>query len=479
MAELVEQGLDLVQAEQGRRVVGGGGEVADQVDHGVDLDPRRTVLAAEPAAPGALALALARVVVHVDHRGVRSVGLEDLEDLGVGVRPGHVLERLEGQTVEPVGDVEDAVADVAELEVGPQLVVVEVVLGLAQLLGVVPPVPRCELESAALGVDDGLHLGDLALGHRQRGVPQPVEQRVDVVGRSGHPGLERVVGEGLVAEQLRLLDAERDDLGDHRLVVELVVLVAADRVGGVELPPQIAVVGVGQKRQHARLVGREDPGALVTFAGCRLGRGDHDDRKLRVAPVDLLEPGLLRVGEQGAVAHRALVELLQEEPLLAVEVELVPLLVHLSHPREELGVELDRVAVRGQPRRDVLLDRLQLVVGVRTAEREEDPRYLVEELARPVERGNRVVEGRRFRVVDDGLDLGVLPSHPLLERRDEVPGSDAVERLDVERRAVVREERVGVLRTIGDLAAAGRENDDCENREKSLHGCTPPEAPEW
>jgi len=63
VAELVEEGLDLVEAQQSRGVLGGGREVADQVDDRIDLDAVGPVLAPEPAAPRTPALALSRVVI--------------------------------------------------------------------------------------------------------------------------------------------------------------------------------------------------------------------------------------------------------------------------------------------------------------------------------------------------------------------------------------------------------------------------------
>jgi hypothetical protein len=62
-----------------------------------------------------------------------------------------VLALLEGQPVELVGRVEDALLqDAVELEVGAELRLVEGVLLLADLLGVVGPVPGRELEALLL-----------------------------------------------------------------------------------------------------------------------------------------------------------------------------------------------------------------------------------------------------------------------------------------------------------------------------------------
>ena len=279
------------------------------------------------------------------------------------------------------------------------------------------------------------------------------------------------MGEGLIAQKLRLLDPQIDDLGHDGLVVVLIVLIAADRVGSEELLPQIPILRIGQERQHAGFVGREKPGILELRPLCGAGGGfDHTGRQTgeiglvldhelegvglgeEIAVelhlesgqplVDLLEPALILGSQKGAVADIIAVEILQQKELLGVEVERLALVIDGLHPGKEPGIELDLVLVGRQPRRDLLLNRFDLVVGVGSAQGEKDPRHLVEHLARAIERRNGVGEGRRLWIVDDCCDLGVLTGHSLLERRDEVGLVDAIEGLDVKRR-VVRRQRTG------------------------------------
>ena len=79
-----------------------------------------------------------------------AVGFLDLEDLDVGMVTRQVGLFDEFQSVELFAQGEDAVSDVVELEVGTQGRVVEGVFFLAQLLGVVPPVPGRELDLPGL-----------------------------------------------------------------------------------------------------------------------------------------------------------------------------------------------------------------------------------------------------------------------------------------------------------------------------------------
>jgi hypothetical protein len=71
----VEEGVDLVQAEQGRGVARGHGEVADQVADRIDLAAVTPVLGPVGAAPGALALAGSGMKVHGAGTGARLLTL--------------------------------------------------------------------------------------------------------------------------------------------------------------------------------------------------------------------------------------------------------------------------------------------------------------------------------------------------------------------------------------------------------------------
>ena len=145
------------KAEQ-RRLAGRGlGEVGDVVD-----DRQRAQqlgLVDEVAHPGAAVLVVALEVVAVEKRQRLAVGVEHFEHAHVRVVDRNVLALLEGDAVELVGGVEHAVLQhVVQLEVGLDLRFVEIVLGLADLLGVEVPVPRLELEAALLRVDQRLNV---------------------------------------------------------------------------------------------------------------------------------------------------------------------------------------------------------------------------------------------------------------------------------------------------------------------------------
>ncbi len=70
MAELVEQGVHLVEAEQGRFVGRRLGEVPHVVDDGSDLLAIQPALLPEGVHPGAAPLALPGEVIHVEDADV-------------------------------------------------------------------------------------------------------------------------------------------------------------------------------------------------------------------------------------------------------------------------------------------------------------------------------------------------------------------------------------------------------------------------
>ena len=115
-------------------------------------------------------------------------------------------------------------AQLFELQVGLDLVLVEVVFRLAHLLRVIAVVPGLDLDA---GAGDGLHVRDLFTDARHRRLPHRLHELHGALGRPGHRVLEAPVGVGLVAEPLGPLRAQLQDLGDERVVVVRVTVVAA------------------------------------------------------------------------------------------------------------------------------------------------------------------------------------------------------------------------------------------------------------
>ncbi len=184
------------------------------------------------------------------------------------MRDGHVLDRRELEAEELAGHPEHALAQLLELQVGLHLVLVEVVLRLAHLLGVVAVVPGRDLDPGALLVGDRLHVGDLFVDARHRRRPDRLHQLHGPLGASAMAFSRRQWAWVGVAEQPGALGAQLQDLGDDRVVVVGVAVVAAAVVGAPDLLPQVAPVGVGQERLHAG-AGVEDRPLAVSAPGTR------------------------------------------------------------------------------------------------------------------------------------------------------------------------------------------------------------------
>jgi hypothetical protein len=86
------------------------------------------------------------------------------------------------------------------------------------------------------------------------------------------------------------------------------------------------------------------------------------------------------------------------------------------------------IAMRGELRRDVALDGLQLVGRFRRGQVEEQALEAMEVFPALVERRDRIAEARRVGALGDGFDLGPVRVHPVQERREIMFRLEAVER---------------------------------------------------
>ena len=250
VSELVEHGANVVGGEQrglARRRLG---EVADVDDDRLGAHQLR--LLDEVVHPGAALLVVALEVVDVEQGEGAAVGVEDLEDAHVGVVDRKVLALLEGNAVELGGGVEDAVFEhVVHLEVGLDLLFVEIVFGFAHLLGIDFPVKRLELESALLLVDDFLNVFGFDGSTGGRSGDDGVHELQGRFRRSRHLVVDLPCGKVGIAEQLGLLGAKLGDLGDG--VAGVVGIAVLGTVPGIA-EERLAGLAVGQVRR-ARAAG--------------------------------------------------------------------------------------------------------------------------------------------------------------------------------------------------------------------------------
>jgi hypothetical protein len=345
--------------------------------------------------------------------------------------------------------------DVVEREIRLEVRLIEVVARLAQLLGVVTPIPGSEPEVPALVMDDRLERVALGERTRPRRRPHGVEQPARRVPTPGHGVGEHVIGEARIAEQARLLGAQRDHLGDQTVVV-VGAAVAARDPGGEQLLTQVAPSGELQERLDVRtskgdgvaagipapfggalrrrahelrqareIIRRERQGVALLVGQHVLAEGRPEGGK---ALHDLGEPPLAAFIEAGAGAAERDVIALQHALLLRRKSEIGAAGVKLVDAVEEAGVGEDGVAVRGEKRRDFAFDRHDGRVSVGAGEERED---IVDPRQRPpaaLHCRNRVVEARRRRIGRDARERRALLRHGAHEGGAEVLRRNAPER---------------------------------------------------
>ena len=491
MAEFVKERLRLVERQQRRRAAHRPREVADDRHHGRHAPPFGVVgLLHVVAAPRTLALALAREEIEIEHAEVRLVGIEHLVGRHVGMIDRHD-DGPEGNAVQPVGQEEDTAPDVLQREVGTQHRLVERILLAAELLGVVPPVPRGELPFGHILAEQLLQLAQLALRPFQRRSPDAFEQLIDRVGRTGHLVVHDIGRIGRVAQQVRLLRAQADEVVDQLFVVVLVAVISAVQVGLVDPLAQPPVGRVGKERDEAGFVEREDARVLLFSplagllarellhvggqTGHLVGREFHLEavvlgeqvvaelhRSERQLAVDLLQAGLPPGVEQRPGAHEAPVGLLQQAQLHIVQIQRPAPVVQLLHAGEKPFVEQNPVVMRRQQRHRPLLQGLQLGGVLRSAEHTENQLRPGEHPSRGVVRFDDVPERRVVVVRRDGVDLGIVQRHAPLEGGQEVFGTDLIEGRHAVGRLPGGEKGILPLRLFGFAGYAGHNQKKCQ-----------------
>ncbi len=215
MAELVEQGARIVEAQQRRFAVGSLGEVAHIDDQRPNV-AGELFLVAQRGHPGAAALGRARKIVAEEQADLGAIAAAHLPDAHVGMPHRHIGALGEAQPEQAFRRVEGGLDHPLEIEVRLDRGLIDVAASLAQLLGVVAPVPGREREVAAFFLHQLLQRVAVGLGLRPRPRPHRVEQPAHGRLRLRHGVVEAVVGEIGIAEQAGALGAQPHHLGDDR-----------------------------------------------------------------------------------------------------------------------------------------------------------------------------------------------------------------------------------------------------------------------
>jgi hypothetical protein len=142
--------------------------------------------------------------------------------------------------------------------------------------------------------------------------------------------------------------------------------------------------------------------------------------------------------------------------LLGREVDVVASPVERVDPPKQRLVHEDRVPVLGENRRELALDRLEGIVGVRTGEIEEDAADALQPPSAALQGRERVVERRLAGISGDALDLAPLLVQRGFESGAKVLGRDRFERRDPVRGRPIAEQGIRGKRGLRCRHGSGR-----------------------
>ena len=370
------------------------------------------------------------------------------------------IQRLEAEAKQTLGAGKAGRNHVFKLEVRFERGLVQVMLGLAAFFGVIVPVPRAQavVDTVVLhhprqdrGVLFRLGAGRRPDLHQQ--IPHPIR-------RACHFGFQLVGGKTVIAQQMRTLFPQRQNLRCNRAIVRLSAICAARRPCGKGGFAQIAPWGKLQKRRNHRTRGgdhrRIEPLFLARFARCI----DHKLRQplqiifaQRHVPLALIcQKVLHELGPQRSEARFDLFHAIggipfqsgprpdkpapgqhQKALLLVIQVQRVTTLPQIGDACEQRGIGGDLSIMRRDPGREFALQSLARWVAVGACHGEEHRQHLIQRPASAFQRLDRIDKTWLLRRSRNRLDLGAMQRQRLIKGRGKIIVRDGVKRGNAER----------------------------------------------
>ena len=171
----------------------------------------------------------------------------------------------------------------------------------------------------------------------------------------------------------------------------------------------------------------------------------HEPRlQRRLLGVERLHALLVGVAQKRAGSDEVLVRFLQQPQRFRAQALAMTGLVKGVHPREQLGIEVNGISMRGEPGRHLLLYLLQSLIGMGTRNAEERRSHTREQSAAPLQGFDGVAERRGLIGTGNGIDFEPLLGHARLKRRHIVFIADRVERRCTEGKRTRRIKRIVV-----------------------------------
>ena len=277
--ELVKQSRQLIVGQERRLPGSRFREVGHKTDERTFLHTVHDALATELGHPGPSPLACARKEVSVEQRLVHTVSVLHVIDLHIRVIYRNILPLLERQAIEFPSQTESRVDAAFQTEIWLELLIVDGIAGVLEFLRPESEVPRLDLrvlEAVRTGIF--IKFLDLGLCGRKRRFQEFLNELVDSLRILRHPFLKRIVGIGLVAKDIRYLQARFG-----YLAAEFDVAVLPFRgpcvVGHPHLLTQVAACAVLHERTVARSRKVERPTLHFLGLGRLHGSLTHEIRK--------------------------------------------------------------------------------------------------------------------------------------------------------------------------------------------------------
>ncbi len=317
MAEFVEHGGDFVRGQQRGLARRGHCKVGNIEGNGARAF--QLCLVHQRIVPGTARLVVAAEEVKIHQPHMAAIGIAHFVHLHILVPGGKVGALVEGDAIQAVGGIKNTIIQHAvQLEIRLELAFIQIVLRLAQALGMEVPVPGLQRRSIAGLVDLRLQRCGLAPACRRRGRTQLLQESLHRGGVLRHLVIERVVGNGRIPQQRRLLRPQLRHFRNQRAGVVGILALGAAPLGFEQALARGAVGQLHQLRLLCRVLQRQNEFARqLAFFGGLGGAGDGFIGKPRqLRPVIHHQRGVLGGGQQlvleaGFQRGEALVEFAQ------------------------------------------------------------------------------------------------------------------------------------------------------------------------
>ena len=355
-------------------------------------------------------------------------------------------------------------------EVWLQRRLIQVMLGHAPLLGIIPPIPRLQRPRHAIRPQHPFQNTRIRQRLPLRRLPDPHQQIAHRLRRLRHLGFQLECRETAVSQQLRPLLPQSQYLRRDAAVIRRPAIRPARDPGLIGHPPQLPPRGKLQERHDQGPAQRDNRPVLPPLTP-RLPRRIHHETgqpfqillRQQHEPRALIRQQVLRklrpqhrqprLHRRQPLRRRPLQlrprphehpPIQRQHPhLLRIQPQPVPPRPKILDPREQPLVVGDLRCEGAHLRRQVPHQRLARLGGIRPGKVVEDPRHPVQHPFRQFQRGNRIGVTRRLRLIRDPGNRCPRLGQPRIEGRPEIPVRNLGKGRQSERRGPGGKQRIG------------------------------------